>query len=299
MSHTDSPAARVLYLPDDRSAWKVAEALDWLAQALHQAPEDDDATDGKHSQAALATRTAEAVTRESHEKALRRAISAREVEILDPPSPTEDKCTEGAALGSQLITRGELEKFARKYLYIELRRREEFVEAEKRHARGLYTIEEAAAALGEQQGWHAGARASLLKRMIEAARDGTLTVRDPHTDLPYRPSPVREFYHVVMVADVNAWLERSGVAYTWNPSCAEDATASKKPLPADLREKRAELLRRFRALGGKRRSEGGGGKRGALAQLEKETGIHRKNLSHHLDKAIEDERARALWAGTK
>lgn len=67
-------------------------------------------------------------------------------------------------------------------------------------------------------------------------------------------------------------------------------------LPTDLHEKRDELLRRFRELGGKRRSEGTG-KRGALAALARSTGINDKNLGIHLDEAIARERRFAPFRG--
>lgn len=79
----------------------------------------------------------------------------------------------------------------------------------------FWTLDNAALALAEQEGWHDGARGSLLDRMVEAAKDGTLVVRDPHTDLPYRPAIVRTFYELVMPSDVNAWLEQQDVSYRW------------------------------------------------------------------------------------
>lgn len=68
-------------------------------------------------------------------------------------------------------------------------------------------------------------------------------------------------------------------------------------LPSDPKQKRARLLEVFRELGGKRPSEQGKkGTRGALAALERSTGINDKNLGEMLDKAIEEQRATALWA---
>lgn len=91
----------------------------------------------------------------------------------------------------------------------------------RRRARGYFTVEEAAQALGEQEGMHRGARQTLLARMMEAARDGHLTVRDPRTDLPFRPAVVHEYYELVTPADVNAWLERGGVEYRWSVPAVE------------------------------------------------------------------------------
>jgi hypothetical protein len=122
----------------------------------------------------------------------------------------------------------------------------------RRRARGFFTIEEAAKALGEQEGMHDGARKSLLKRMMEAARDGTLTVRDPHTDLPFRPAEVHGYYELVTPADVNAWLAGCGVEYRWNAPAGEpepapnEARAAGEPtLGAEgSAQRRARLARR-------------------------------------------------------
>jgi hypothetical protein len=40
-----------------------------------------------------------------------------------------------------------------------------------------------------------------------------LTVRHPHTDLPYRPKQCHEYYERVSVADVNRWFEAAGVPW--------------------------------------------------------------------------------------
>lgn len=77
----------------------------------------------------------------------------------------------------------------------------------------------------------------------------------------------------------------------------QDAKAvGRTALPSDVKEKRKALLAMFRALGGKRPKEGGSrGKRGALAQLKRDTGIHSKNLGELLDRAIEEEMAVGRW----
>jgi|GEM_PF-1923003 hypothetical protein len=79
-----------------------------------------------------------------------------------------------------------------------------------------WTIENASSAIAEQEGWHAGSRDALKKRMTNAAMSGELTVRDPQTDLPYRPDRVRDFWDLVSPLDVNAWLQSQGVLYRWN-----------------------------------------------------------------------------------
>ena len=99
-----------------------------------------------------------------------------------------------------------------------------------------WTIENAAAAIAAQEGWHNEARDTLCEQMMQAARDGVLTVRHPHTGLPYRPDPVRKFYETVTPADANAWLaldpvqtlRRHGPAPVTAEPVARDASA-----PAD------------------------------------------------------------------
>lgn len=91
---------------------------------------------------------------------------------------------------------------------------------ERMNAAGFYTLDEAAQALGAQEGWHSGTRQTFVTRMREAVHDGKLTVRDTHTNLPYRPSVVRDWYELVTPADVNAWLA-SWVGYRWNTPAVE------------------------------------------------------------------------------
>lgn len=75
------------------------------------------------------------------------------------------------------------------------------------------TLEAAAYALANQQGWHDGQRDTLLEQMMESAKEGSLIVRHPHTDLPYRPDPVRMFYEYVTAEDLNIWLASQGADY--------------------------------------------------------------------------------------
>jgi len=76
----------------------------------------------------------------------------------------------------------------------------------------LWTIENAAAAIGNQEGWHMGAIKTLRDQMVSAAETGALTVRHPHTDLPFRPDSPRAYYELVTPADVNAWLAQDPVS---------------------------------------------------------------------------------------
>lgn len=94
----------------------------------------------------------------------------------------------------------------------------------------LWTIENAAAAIAEHEGWHQGARDSLRQQMMQAAHDGRLTVRHPHTALAYRPDTVRDFYELVTPADVNAWLQLDpGSMLRWNATESAPVTGEAPP----------------------------------------------------------------------
>jgi hypothetical protein len=76
-----------------------------------------------------------------------------------------------------------------------------------------FTLEEAAAVIANQYGWHEDQQKTLLKQLLDAAKDGTLIVRHPHTDLPYRPKEHCEYYERVRVADLNRHFGEAGVPW--------------------------------------------------------------------------------------
>lgn len=76
-----------------------------------------------------------------------------------------------------------------------------------------FTLEEAAALIANKYGWHEGAQDTLLEQLVDAARAGMLTVRHPHTDLPYRPKQYRQFYEKVSASDLNRYFEGVGVPW--------------------------------------------------------------------------------------
>lgn len=78
-----------------------------------------------------------------------------------------------------------------------------------------WTIENGAAAIGLQESFHAGSVRTLREQMVQAAGEGSLVVRHPHTGLAFRPDAVRAFYELVTPDDVNTWLEKQGVSYRW------------------------------------------------------------------------------------
>ena len=91
-----------------------------------------------------------------------------------------------------------------------------------------WTIENAAAAIAAQEGWHQGQRDTLRGQMLRAAVDGPLTVRHPHTGAAHRPDHVRDFYDLVTPTDVNAWLARDArLSLRWRQSIGEPGPAIK------------------------------------------------------------------------
>jgi hypothetical protein len=99
-----------------------------------------------------------------------------------------------------------------------------------------WTIANAASAIATQEGWHQGALDTLREQMLQAATDGNLTIRHPHTGMTYRPDRVRDFYDLVTPVDVNAWLARASKAsMVWRqgvsvPPPAADTSKATAPL---------------------------------------------------------------------
>jgi hypothetical protein len=79
-----------------------------------------------------------------------------------------------------------------------------------------WTLDNAAMAIAEQEGWTGSARASFLDQMVEAANARLLVVRHPHTDLPINTGQIRTYYELTTPTDVNIWLESAQVAYRWH-----------------------------------------------------------------------------------
>ena len=96
----------------------------------------------------------------------------------------------------------------------------------------LWTLENAAAAIAEQEQWHDGARGSLESALLEAASSRALVVRNPHTDLPKTDGDVRAFYELVTPSDVNAWLEKQDAPYRWSVARPEVKPEPQAATPA-------------------------------------------------------------------
>ena len=97
-----------------------------------------------------------------------------------------------------------------------------------------WTLENAAAAIAEQEQWHDGARGSLENALLEAASSRALVVRHPHTDLPRTDGDVRAFYELVTPSDVNAWLEKQGAPYRWSVARPEMKPEPQAATPAPV-----------------------------------------------------------------
>jgi hypothetical protein len=82
----------------------------------------------------------------------------------------------------------------------------------------LWCLRNAARDIGEIQGWSMRQAETLCEQMLDAARDGVLVVRNPHTDLPvplHKRATVSDFSELVTRDDVNEWLVSLGAPYRW------------------------------------------------------------------------------------
>jgi hypothetical protein len=88
-----------------------------------------------------------------------------------------------------------------------------------------WTLENAAVAIADQEGWSNAARGTLLDQLVDAANARELVVREPHTGLVKGSGSVRPFYEVVMPSDVNTWLESQATDYRWRAHEEEERVA--------------------------------------------------------------------------
>lgn len=142
----------------------------------------------------------------------------------------------------------------------------------------FWTIENAALAIAEQEGWHHGARGTLLDQMVTAANARELTVRDPHTGLHKKSGEVRQYWELLAPEDVNTWLGSQGVKLRWEPRANEGPTF---PWPKVMHGHRVWRLR------------------DALAEVARNAGTHADSLFILARKGIADRilLARNLSAG--
>lgn len=200
---------------------------------------------------------------------LRRRVDEGKLVVRHPTDMVPHTLPVGAALDRAVLFPWEV-----RTLLIEQGIR--FEEIEERCGPELWTIGTAADSLGAQRGWYGGSINDVVRRMVEAANAGDLTIRDPHTDLPYRPSQVRASWDLVTPADVNAWLASEAVDYRWSPEMddfTERARALLDSSPVKERtlgkRERDTLLVLIAAACGKAGLDRKG--RGTAAQLERLT----------------------------
>jgi hypothetical protein len=160
-----------------------------------------------------------------------------------------------------------------------------------------WTLENAAAALQEQELWHDGTRRKFQDQLKEAAQSKALVVLDPQTCLPTSSKDIRTYWEYVSPANVNAWLKKQGETYHWR--CPEWDAQYARALE-DLDKKETPEQRRARWLDmlevEEKRKE-----RGALQRVADREGVDRSNMSKDIEKAraIRTERKRAGLCGSQ
>jgi len=149
------------------------------------------------------------VTRFNLEDELPRVVRNGGLVVRNPAGLGKDTFTHGAALQRTVILPSDLRPFLAERS-IELRLTP--------HGSGpdYWTLENAAAALQAQEGWHNGTRRSFQDQLQEAAQRDEVAIHDPHTCLPIKSPQARTYWELVTPADVNAWLERQAAPYRWN-----------------------------------------------------------------------------------
>lgn len=188
-----------LHLPADKKFLLVGESPALTAKAIH--PESEEAQE---------------LCQINHKEALDKAIKAGMVTPLNPLSYEQHTFPFGDALRRAVISLDDFKRFA-ETLQIEVviwdeplpTRDTDDVAGTKTHL----TIREAASALAEKYGFNENTTNTMRTQLFEATERGDITVRHPHTLLPYTPNPRRDFYELVSVTDLNAWLEKQGAEY--------------------------------------------------------------------------------------
>jgi hypothetical protein len=195
-------------LPDDRTIYRVSEALDVTAAAIHPP------ADGSSSDADDAPLRA---TRATHLRKLESAVSIRPNDT-DDPTQVLDSATfaplplrpplRGDALSRASIARIELQRFARYHLHIALLSPARFEQRQRRRDAGRYTLEEAANEIAAKTGERVR---DICSTLVNDAQRGKLPTFPPGSGLPMRydgegASPVRDFRDEAYASDLNKWL---------------------------------------------------------------------------------------------
>lgn len=155
------------------------------------------------------------VCQTQHESALNKAIDAGMVTLLNPLSFEAHTFPFGDARKRAVITIDDFKRFA-ETLQIEV-----VIEPpafslapnNSADAKAYLTIDEAASAIAKKYGFNTPTTDTMREQLSAAADNGELTVRHPHTLLPYKPDTRRNFYELVSVTHLNAWLKKQGAEY--------------------------------------------------------------------------------------
>lgn len=159
-----------------------------------------------------------------HESALNKAIDAGMVTLLNPLSFEAHTFPFGDARKRAVITIDDFKRFA-ETLQIEV-----VIEPpafslapnNSADAKAYLTIDEAASAIAKKYGFNTPTTDTIREQLSAAADNGELTVRHPHTLLPYRPDTRRNFYELVSVTDLDAWLKKQGAEYQFDEVLTRD-----------------------------------------------------------------------------
>lgn len=146
-----------------------------------------------------------------HERALDKAIDAGMVTLLNPLSYEVHTFPFGEARKQAVITLDDFKLFAAS-LQIEVVL-DSAPWTGTPSPEGYLTIREAASAIARKYEFNEPTSDTMLKQLSSAAERGELVVRHPQTLLPYMPQTLIDFYDLVSVADLNAWLEKQGGIY--------------------------------------------------------------------------------------
>lgn len=233
-----------LELPAGTGFVLFSELAHLIAKALHPVEPEDEEYDFAYGCA-----------RVNLEEELPKAVAAKLLKVRDPLTHGLHAFPPGFVLQSAVVRVSDLRAFlADRGMGVRV--------TEAGNGPTHWTIGNAAAAIAAQEGWHEHARDTLQEQMMQAARDGTLTVRHPHTDIPYRPDPVRDFYETVTPADVNSWLARDPAnSLKWlhavlepGPSAEPAPDVPSKRAPKFWTEERKEQLRAYREKHGTKKA---------------------------------------------
>ena len=93
----------------------------------------------------------------------------------------------------------------------------------------FWTIGNAARSISIQEGLDGHACAALRNQMMAAAVEGKLEVLDPNRHQLFRPTESKDWYDLVTLGRVNAWLAESKASYRWGAPLVFPVSKSLEP----------------------------------------------------------------------